>query len=335
METREIIGKLWAVLRHPRTAALALVLLIVIQLLALALPQIPVTAADGAVYSRWLAVLRPTLGEQTRLLASLGLLTIRSSYLLRLTLCLIGLLIFANLDALRDTWREKPWSLREFGPLAFAVGGILVIGGWAGHMLWGWQEPEVIAWPGSDIAVADYGLSVAQPSGPLGLWKGGYGLYILRRGQRTGLEVRATDARGQPLLLLPSVNQDAQETLRLAFTAQEPEAFFALQEAGLIFRLNQLQGAIQVQVYRSASGELLTETALQGSESPLVLQVDGNEIVLSPILLPHYTVVQNPGALFEGLGMGLMAAGSLMRLVTIERERSSAHLETETLSETA
>ncbi len=61
------------------------------------------------------------------------------------------------------------------------------------------------------------------------------------------------------------------EMLRLTFTTQQPEAFFAITEAELISWLNQVGEGIQVQAYRSASGELLTETLVKPGDVTALL----------------------------------------------------------------
>jgi hypothetical protein len=198
--------------------------------------------------------------------------------------------------------------------LLILVGGLLVLGGWGGQLLWGWREPSVIAWPGAEISLPQRDLVTRQPSGPLGVWSGGYGVYVLPRGERTGLEVEAQRSEGAPLLLLPSVDESPQSQLRLAFTVEQPERFFAIQEAGLIVRLNQIDDAIQAQVYRSASGELLTDAQLTDAETTTVLPINGTEIHLTPVLLPVYDVVYNPGAAVEALGLLLLVVAAAVGL---------------------
>ncbi len=309
MEINRILNELWAGLSHRRFAALVLILLSVVQITAFTLPQIPVSADQTAAYNRWLAELRPTLGDATRPLASLGLLTIRASYLTRVTLGLLALLVAANLDRMREGWSHWAWSAERIGRLTLAVGGILVILGWTGQMLWGWREPEIIAWPDTSIVVPERALTLEQPTGPMGVWQGRYGLYTVPRGKRVGLEVQATDVDGEPVMLLPSVDEAPQAMLRIAFTTQEPEAFFAAQASGLVFRMVQFSDAIQVQVYRSASGELLAETQLEPDETIVVLQIDAVEVAITRTLLPRYEIVYNPGALPEGLGMAALGVG--------------------------
>jgi hypothetical protein len=193
------------------------------------------------------------------------------------------------------------------------VGGLLAIGGWTAQMLWGWQEPAVIVWPGSNIALPQHNVTLEQPDGPFGIWRGKVGLYMLSRGKHTGLQINATRA-GAPMVLLRSVNQSPEEILHLTLTPQEPEAFFATEDAALIFRLIRMPDEIQVQAYRSPSGEIVAETVLDGSDSPRVLKVDDAEITLTPVALPSYEIIYNPGAAFEVLGMVCLAAGTVLAI---------------------
>ena len=320
MRIRHILDQLWARLGGRRLALLALIMLVLIQIVALALPQIPVSPRQSTSYNRWLAELRPQLGLATRPLASLGLLTIRSSTLLRLVLACLGLISAAHLDLLREAWRVRPWSRTQTGRLLACIGGVLIIGGWTWQMLGGWREPEVVAWPDAQIVVTGRDMAIAQPSGPVGVWSGGYGRYVIAKGKRVGLEIQALDAEGEALPLLPAVNEAPVDTLRLTFTTQEPEAFFAIPEAELVFRLNQVAEGIQVQAYRSASGELLTEMLLQGGDATAVLQLSAADVSIAQTLLPRYEVVYNPGAVFEGLGIALLAMGVIFFPARIPEE---------------
>lgn len=324
MRIRQGLDRTWERLGSRTQALVALALLVLFQIVALALPQVPATARDDTSFTRWLAELYPQLGFATRALAAAGLLTIRSSLLLRLTLALLGLVVVATADRMREAWGITPWTRSRTGQLLICLGGLLIIGGWAGQMLAGWREPEIIVWPDDPIAIESRDLTIAQPAGPVGLWKGGYGHYVIARGKRVGLEVSAADAAGTALPLLPAVNEAPLETLRLTFTTQQPEAFFAITGAELIFRLNQVSEGIQVQAYRSASGELLTETLLGPGDATALLPLRTAEVSITQTLLPRYEVVYNPGAAFEGLGMALLALGGVLSPGGATREQDAA-----------
>lgn len=307
---RRDMDRLWTGLTSRAMVAVVIVLLLTVQIVAFSLPQIPVPASEAAGYGRWLAELQPRLGDQTRLLASLGLLTIRGSWITRLCLALVALVVAVNADAVRAAWQAGAPARDQIGRLLVGVGGILIIAGWGAQMLWGWRDPEVITWPGDPITVAERGIEIAQPRGPAALWTGRYGIYALRRGRSTGLELQVTEDESV-LGLLPSVDEAPQETLRVTFTTRDPEAFFAVPEAGLIFRLNQLDDAVQIQAYRSARGDLLVEHQLQVADGDFKLAVNGAEVAIGQTLLPRYEVIYNPGAWVEVLGVVLLAAGGI------------------------
>jgi hypothetical protein len=308
MQITQAMNDVWAWLGRQQAARLALVLVLVLQVTAFVLPQIPVPSAESVSYNRWLAEFRPLLGDAVKPLASIGLLTLRTSYSWRLTLGFAALLAVANLDRLRDE-RPEPPSWDWVARLMVCIGGCLIIGGWMGQLLWGWREPEVTAWPGTEIALPERDLAVPQPQGPIGVWPGRYGLYVITRGARVGLQIQAADQEGGRLSLLPSVGEEPRETLRVDFSWQAPEAFFAVPEANLIFRLNQLADRIAVQAYRSASGELLAETDIR-ADGPQTVNVGEVDMVVTPLELPRYEVAYNPGALVEGVGTMLLAVGA-------------------------
>jgi hypothetical protein len=325
--------RVWTTLAGKRLVLLVLSILILIRIAALLLPQIPVSTAEAAAFNRWLAELRPRLGQATRPLASLGLLTIRSSLIIRIALSALALVAAANLDRLRQLWQARDegqvsdeaqapneGQARERGARTLiAIGALLLIGGWVGQMLWGWQDPEVVAWPDQMIMLPQRNLTIAQPSGPIGMVREKFGLYVLSRGERVGLEVQVTDADGATThLLLPSVQEDPQPSLRLAFTTRDPEAFFAVPDADIIMRLNQIMQTIQIQAYRSASGDLLAETTLAWTDTGAQLEVDDIRATFSLTRLPRYELIYNPGAIADILGFLLIATGGLL-LPTIPR----------------
>lgn len=137
-----------------------------------------------------------------------------------------------------------------------------------------------------------------------------------------GLTMRAFDAEGNSLSLLSSVKDDPKAVVRSVLTDQSPEAFFAVPDAGMIFRISQWQDQVQVQAYRSASGELLAEVPLP-SDTPLT--IEDVTLDIEPQPLSRYRAVYNPGALFEGLGaLGVVSALLSGKTQAAETEDSEA-----------
>jgi hypothetical protein len=311
MRVQQILNQVWRWLSADRRLVEAFIALLVIQAIVLFLPQAPAPISTSPVYARWLAGLRPTLKTWTTPLATVGLLTVRTSLWMRVLLAWLALIVSARFDALLEHWREWPRSRRWLQVLA-CVAGVFIIGGWGMQTLWGWKQSDVIAWPATLIAIPERGLTLparddVSQNRFIPLRTGQYGLYFVPKGSSVGLVVQASDAQGDVLPLSPSAHDEPQDELRLALTVETPEAYFALPQVGYVFRLNRLpetDGPIQVQVYRSADGELLVETTLQDEELPgnYVLFAGDVRLDLQRYALPRFEAVFNPGAPFEVVG---------------------------------
>jgi hypothetical protein len=307
MRARQILNQVWQWLSADRRLVEALIALLVIQAIVLFLPQAPVAIPTSPVYARWLAGLRPTLKTWTTPLAAAGLLAVRTSLWMRALFAWLALIVAARFDDLLEHWKETAWSRRWIQALA-CVAGVLIIAGWGMQTVWGWKQSDVIAWPATPITIPERGLTLPARDDVsynrfIRLRSGQYGLYFVPKENSVGLVVRASDQKGQVLPLSPSARDEPQEELRLALTVETPESYFALPQVGYVFRISRLREAaapIQVQVYRSADGELLVETTLQGDG---VLFADDVRLELQRDALPSFEAVYNPGAPLEGVGM--------------------------------
>lgn len=307
MRARQILNRVWEWLSADRRLVEALIALLVIQAIVLFLPQAPVSIPTSPVYARWLAGLRPTLKTWTTPLATVGLLTLRTSLWMRVLLAWLALIVAARFADLLEHWKDSTRSQRWLQALA-CVAGALIIAGWGMQTVWGWKQSDVIAWPATPITIPERGLTLpprdaVSPNRVIPLSTGRYGLYFVPKGSSVGLVVRALDEQGQVLPLSPSARDEPQDVLRLALTVEAPEAYFALSQVGYVFRISRLREAdapIQVQVYRSADGKLLVETTLQDDGA---LFADNVRLELLRDALPRYEAVYNPGAPVEGVGM--------------------------------
>lgn len=314
MRARQILNQVWQWLGADKRLVETLIALLIIQAIVLFLPQAPVSISTSPVYARWLAGLRPTLKTWTTPLATVGLLAVRTSLWTRALLAWLALIVAARFDDLLEHWKENTPARRWLQVLA-CVAGVLIIGGWGMQTVWGWKQSDVIAWPATPITIPERGLTVPardafSPNRFIPLPTGQYGLYFVPKESSVGLVVRALDEQGQVLPLSPSAREEPQDALHLALTVEAPEAYFALPQVGYVFRISRLReadGPIQVQVYRSADGELLVETTLQDDG---VLFAADVRLELQRDALPRYEAVYNPGAPLEGLGM-------LMLLVSV------------------
>ncbi|MCD4739267.1 MAG: hypothetical protein K8R89_08415 [Anaerolineae bacterium] len=274
------------------------------------LPQAPLLPQETADFTRWLAEMRATWGKWAKPLAALGLLTIRNSWPQRLLLALLALALTVRLVELVERWGELPlWQ--RVRRVALSGGGVLLIAGWLLQLGAGWIEPEVSAWPDEVLAVPAHNLLLPAPGAEVAFARRGYGLYLLREREGIGLEVQAMDDAGVPLALLASAHGMPQDRLELALTERAPDAYFALPDAGFIFRASMLHPPphteFRVQIYGETESELLTETFFQGNGTLFTTNVR-LESVSTPF--PQLTVIYNPGAPLTALGwLALAVAG--------------------------
>lgn len=328
MRARQILDKVWQWLGAERRLIEVLAALLIFQAIVLFLPQSPVAVATSPSYARWLAGLRPVLKTWTTPLAALGLLTVRTSLWMRVFLVWLALIVAARFGDALENWRALPLARRWLQALACCA-GVLIIGGWGMQTVWGWKQSDVIAWPATPVAIPEYGLTLppndkffrSQTVFPLRT--GRYGLYFVPKESSVGLVVQAFDKQGQGLPLSPSARDEPRTELRLALTLETPEAYFALPQVGYIFRLSWLReddAPIQVQVYRSADGELLAETTMQ---SDGVLFTEDIRLELQRHALPRFEAVYNPGAPVEAVGM-LALLGVVLAHYRFRRAASDA-----------
>jgi hypothetical protein len=301
------MSRVWAWIADRKRWIGAIVAYTILHLLTFFLPQAPTYPKDSPAFTRWLAGMRPSFGDRAGMWAEIGLFTLRSSLLLRLTLGYIGILVAVQLAHLWEHRHEITKGAR-FRVLALSLSGVILLGGWFAHIRWGWVESGVIAWPDQPVAVRDRQLGSIQARGTLPIWTRHYGLYLVPEGERTGLIIRAFNSDGDTLSLLSSVRDDPKAVMRSVLTDPSPETFFAVPSAGMVFRLSEWEDRVRVQAYRSASGELLAEVPL-ATETPLAIEDVTLKVQTQP--LSRYRAVYNPGAVFEVLG----ALGVIVSLV--------------------
>lgn len=322
MRARRLIERFWTWLGQDRRAIEILIALLLVQLTALFLPQSPVPATQSAVFTQWVAQQRPTLGAWVRPLTFLGLLTVRSSLLMRVMLSFLGVLVMVRIDKLRELWKTMRTISRTVS-LFFCIGGALVIGGWAAQMVWGWAEPDIVTWPSTPLVIEEHNVTLLSKPPHIFHWTEKYGLYLLRTGWAVGLDITAADPQGNPLLMLRSSKDQLLERLQVIVTGSPPEAFFSTPETELVYRLHQLENRADApliaQVYRSASGELLAETPLNEGET---LDVEDTSLSIIRTKVPRYRLVYNPGAPIELTGLIAIAmSAGMQRSSTMKDKR--------------
>jgi len=308
MSRREVIGRLWNWLGSKMLTVILLITLSGTLLLSLVIPQAPVLTSDDAAFSRWLAEMRPTLGKWATPMSEIGLFTLRVSLWMRLLLGLLTLSTITRATMLIEQWSRLP-SRRRWLQCLGCVGGLLIVIGWSAQTLRGWAEPGLIAWPDETIGIPRRGFTLPPLGESLPFLGKPYGIFLISEGDESmALEVRAENHTQRPLAILTSPQSAPQESLRIALTPQKPDAYFALPEKELGFRLS-LQPEtqeVQIQVYRIASGELVKEAFMQGSSS---ISAANLQIYLEDLPHLYFKVVYNPGAPLIALGLLLFGAG--------------------------
>ncbi len=312
MQGQRILNRLWQWLSEDRRLIEILAALSAIYFLILILPQAPMSPNSGPVFVRWLTQQRDMLGVWTGIFSRIGLLSLRTSIWLRAVLGLLVLILAVRCVSRRSRAFRLATAL-------ICVGGLLFLAGWGMHTLWGWAEDSVFTWPESPVEVPDRQLLLPVPRSPLQFWTPEYGVYLLPKKSSVGLEIQARsgDAEENLLSLQSTVHSAPESLLRIALTPQSPEAYFALLDAGLIFRIQQRNGAapeLWLQVYRSASGELLAERRLEDEgknmKDEVVVDVEDIHLFVEQITLSQFAVVYNPGAPLQVAGALLFAAGT-------------------------
>ena len=314
MHWREAIERVWKWLIGTAALLEILTALLLVLFLSFLLPQSPVSPADEAAFSRWTASIRPTWGSWVEPLTLLHWLSLRTSLWLRIPMALLALVTSARVAQLAATWHDHTVAERVCH-LSIGFGALLLLVGWAVGLRWGWTVSDVMAWPGEALSLPEQGLMFPSVEADRRFAWYGYAHYLLRDDSGVGLEARAYDETGSLVPLVTSTRGTAQEKVRLVLSPQNPEAYFAIPSAGLIFRASfqQEQGdsdpTLLIQIYRSASGELITETVLRGDGSLLTETLN---LQLKSVPLPQMRVVYNPGALLTAAGWLLLFLSGLI-----------------------
>lgn len=329
MRSRQIVERIWRWLNGLPVLVLPLLLLAAVSLLGVWLPQAPVLPGDTAAFSRWLASIHPRLDPYTDKLAAWGLLTLRTTLWTRLPLALLALVFAVRGTRLYECWTAWPVLLRvREGLILLGLVGLLL--GWGVQLRWGWAEAGVLAWPGEPLQL-EHGRRTLPPLDDASRVRLHEGLFLLPEALAWGLEVEARNAQGELLPVQLAARSAAQPQARFVLSEQLPDGYFGIPEADLVFRIALQQpppeARIQVQIYRSSTGTLLTETLLQGSG---MIFADPFRFQLQGIPVSLLRVVYNPGVPFTFLAWlclgaaGVVAVGVRRRVAQHENAATSA-----------
>ncbi len=322
MRGRQIAEQLWTWLNGTAFLICPLLAVGLISLLTLWLPQSPVALAETAAFSRWVASVHTRLDPYTERLATWGLLSLKTTLWLRLPLALLALVLMARATTLRERWSALA-RLTRARKLLLLAGLLCLLGGWVTHLRWGWSEAGIHAWPGESVELSRSGISLpAVEESRRFQWRE-FGLFLFQEELALGLNIQARNGEGDVVPLLLSSQSAAQQRLRLILNSQLPDGYFGIPEADLVFRVTLLQSPpepeFHVQIYRSSSGVLLTETVLRSGG---VIFADKLQLQLNSLAVPQWRAVYNPGAPITFAGWGLLVIAGIMS--GIERRRGSA-----------
>jgi len=314
MQLAQVMERVWHRLNKPSTLLALVIFLLLLLILTFLLPQTPVSPANEAAFLRWLGEVRTSLGASTSLFASLGLLSLRTSWWTRGALALLTLVLAARCARLGERWNDLTPGDRALR-LSPLLGGLLLLIGWGVQLHYSWIESGVSVWPRETITLPAHDLTLTAPADAKWFTPRTLSLYLVRESHGLGLDITASEEDGDPIPLLPSAQGEPRERLRLILTPQSPDVYFALPSSRFIFRLTLLapspEPQFRVQIYRGSGGELLSETVLQDEEQ---LFVEDLQLHFKNTRLSQLRVIYNPGAPLMGVGGSLLLVGALVEL---------------------
>ena len=207
-----------------------------------------------------------------------------------------------------DRW---PWA--DLFPLLIHVGGLLLLVGLLVTHLWGWRIDDIIVRGGErvDLPYAEAWVALER-SGRETTHSPRIVTYV--EGKLPGLEIRASDGTDHALLLQQTADTGQVPQLTLSLTEDQ---YLAIPAAQLVIRLApQLDEAadgaccpVLVQVYRSPSGRLATQTVITEAETELI--VGDATLVLTHTPYARLAAVFNPGLWPTGFGLAILIVGLL------------------------
>jgi len=207
------------------------------------------------------------------------------------------------------------WPLADLLPLMAHLGGILLLAGLLITRLLGWQVQGQVLQVGQRVSlpgVANWveltedGSGIVQSAGVVGF----------PEGEGPGVMVRAQDDRGRPLQVQLTAGRasSAAEPGSEVMIALTEDRYFALPEVNLVARLTprsaEADSVVDVQVYRSPPGEIITQTASERGGA-VSLTLEGVIIELSPAPYMVVTAAHNPGRVASGAGLLLLMVGAV------------------------
>jgi hypothetical protein len=207
-----------------------------------------------------------------------------------------------------DRW---PWA--ELFPLVTYAGGLLLLVGLLVTYLWGWQVEGIIVESGERVTLSEGNAWIAwDTESDETTHSPGIVTHIETRVPGLLAQVHENTGRSLSLQQTPEDQPVANLTVAVA-----EDQYFAVPEAQLIVRLApQLNGPaesetdpytpILIQVYRSPSGRLVTESQVTKQKE---LSINGVTLTLSAVPYAQLTAVSNPGLWPTSIGILCIMVG--------------------------
>jgi hypothetical protein len=174
--------------------------------------------------------------------------------------------------------------------------------------LWGWQVEGLVLQDGQRTSLPGVGNWVAlTENGGAVIHSSGVVAFFETRGP--GVQVYAVGDGDRPLEIQLAAEAEPSSEVMIPLTE---DRYFAIPEAALIARLTprseEAYTRVDVQVYRSPPGEMITETVTEkGGEASLA--VEGVTMEFTPAPYALVTATYNPGRWAAGLGLVFLMVG--------------------------
>jgi hypothetical protein len=207
-----------------------------------------------------------------------------------------------------DRW---PWA--EVLPLVTHAGGLLLLIGFLVTHVWGWQVESIIVRSGEQVTLSEGNAWVTWDT-ETGETRHSRGIVTHVETRVPGLLAQARENTGRSLPLQQTPEDPPISDLTMAVVEDQ---YFAVPEAQLIVRLapwpndppenkTEANAPILIQVYRSPSGRLVTESQVTEQQE---LLIDGVTLTLRAVPYARLTAVSNPGLWLTGIGILCVVVG--------------------------
>jgi hypothetical protein len=207
-----------------------------------------------------------------------------------------------------DRW---PWA--GLFPLVTHAGGLLLLVGLLVTHAWGWQVENIVVKSGERVTLSEGNAWITWDT-ESGETTHSPGIVTHIETRVPGLLAQARENTGRSLSLQQTPEDEPVADLTVAVAEDQ---YFAVPEAQLIVRLapwpnsppkneTETNAPILVQVYRSPSGGLVTESQVTEQKE---LLIDGVTLTLSAVPYAQLTAVSNPGLWPTSIGILCVMAG--------------------------